>query len=143
MIIVLMPQMHQLARGVEGDSSGRGQSTGCLLHTVDTRKERRREVEDDLLTVRLETCGCPHQIRATVVSDTISNLSVSNASSAAEVSYTLAVSLSLYNPSLRTGIYYDTVDADRAPLPRRRRPRKFGTSSGFSSCGGSRGCGAR
>jgi hypothetical protein len=85
----------------------------------------------------------PHQIRATVGSATVSNLTVSNSSSAAEVSYTLAVSLSLYNPSLRTGIYYDTVDADRAPLPRRRRPRKFGTSSGFSSCGGSRGCGAR
>ncbi|RLN00175.1 uncharacterized protein C2845_PM06G14250 [Panicum miliaceum] len=54
----------------------------------------------------------PHQIRATVASATLSNLTVSNASSAAEVSYNLAVTLSLYNPSVRVGIYYDALHAD-------------------------------
>ncbi|RCV36146.1 hypothetical protein SEVIR_7G308200v4 [Setaria viridis] len=51
----------------------------------------------------------PHQIRATVGSATLSNLTVS---SAGEVSYKFAVSLSLYNPSVRVGIYYDTIDAE-------------------------------
>ena len=54
----------------------------------------------------------PHQIRATVDSATLSNLTVSNASSAAEVSYNLAVTLSLYNPSVRVGIYYDAIHAE-------------------------------
>ncbi|KAK3139371.1 hypothetical protein QOZ80_5AG0382240 [Eleusine coracana subsp. coracana] len=49
----------------------------------------------------------PRQIRATVASAALSNLTV--ASSA--VSYTLAVNLTLYNPSTRVNIYYDTVDA--------------------------------
>ncbi|XP_062203266.1 NDR1/HIN1-like protein 3 [Phragmites australis] len=49
----------------------------------------------------------PHHIRATVDSATLSNLTVS----AAAVSYHLAVSLSLYNPSVRVNIYYDTIDA--------------------------------
>ncbi|XP_062201701.1 NDR1/HIN1-like protein 3 [Phragmites australis] len=52
----------------------------------------------------------PHQIRATVDSAALSNLTVSNASSA--VSYLLAVNLSLYNPSKRVNIYYDTLDAE-------------------------------
>lgn len=50
----------------------------------------------------------PHQIRATVDSAALSNLTVANAS----VSYHLAVSLSLYNPSKRVNIYYDTLDAE-------------------------------
>ncbi|CAL4911501.1 unnamed protein product [Urochloa decumbens] len=57
----------------------------------------------------------PHQIRATVVSATLSNLTVisNNASSSPEVvSYSLAVSLSVYNPSKRVNIYYDTVGAE-------------------------------
>ncbi|KAL6641858.1 hypothetical protein ACP70R_020039 [Stipagrostis hirtigluma subsp. patula] len=55
----------------------------------------------------------PHQIRATVDAATLSNLTVSNASSAAAtVSYHLAVSLSLYNPSKRVNIYYDALDAE-------------------------------
>ncbi|XP_062204134.1 NDR1/HIN1-like protein 2 [Phragmites australis] len=53
----------------------------------------------------------PHQIRATVASAALSNLTlVSNASSA--VSYHLAVNVSLYNPSKRVNIYYDTLDAE-------------------------------
>ncbi|CAN6335616.1 unnamed protein product [Urochloa humidicola] len=58
----------------------------------------------------------PHQIRATVASAAISNLTVvsNNASSPSspEVSYNLAVNLSLYNPSVRVNIYYDTIDAE-------------------------------
>ncbi|KAJ1264823.1 hypothetical protein BS78_08G031400 [Paspalum vaginatum] len=50
----------------------------------------------------------PHHIRATVGSATLSNLTVA---SNAEVSYSLAVTLSLYNPSVRVNIYYDTIDA--------------------------------
>ncbi|XP_062203278.1 uncharacterized protein LOC133905489 [Phragmites australis] len=53
----------------------------------------------------------PHHIRATVDSATLSNLTVSNGSSTAAVSYHLAISLSLYNPSVRVNIYYDTIDA--------------------------------
>jgi hypothetical protein len=49
----------------------------------------------------------PHQIRATVDSAALSNLTVASAA----VSYHLAVSLSLYNPSKRVNIYYDTMDA--------------------------------
>ncbi|CAN6357700.1 unnamed protein product [Urochloa humidicola] len=50
----------------------------------------------------------PHHIRATVASATISNLTVvSN-----NASYNLAVTLSLYNPSVRVNIYYDTIDAE-------------------------------
>ncbi|CAL4896816.1 unnamed protein product [Urochloa decumbens] len=50
----------------------------------------------------------PHHIRATVASAALSNLTVvSN-----EVSYSLAVSLSLYNPSVRVNIYYDTIGAE-------------------------------
>jgi hypothetical protein len=56
----------------------------------------------------------PHHIRATVDSATLSNLTVSNASSAAAaaVSYDLTVSLRLYNPSVRVNIYYDAIDAE-------------------------------
>ncbi|KAJ1264822.1 hypothetical protein BS78_08G031300 [Paspalum vaginatum] len=58
----------------------------------------------------------PHQIRATVDAATLSNLTVvSNASSSttdpATVSYHVAANLSLYNPSKRVGIYYDTLAA--------------------------------
>ncbi|CAN6335617.1 unnamed protein product [Urochloa humidicola] len=56
----------------------------------------------------------PHHIRATVASAALSNLTVvsNNASSPSspEVSYSLAVSLSLYNPSVRVNIYYDTIE---------------------------------
>ncbi|CAM0950079.1 unnamed protein product [Alopecurus aequalis] len=52
----------------------------------------------------------PHHIRATVASATLTNLTV--ASNNATVSYRLAVSLDLYNPSLRVGIYYDALDAE-------------------------------
>jgi len=51
----------------------------------------------------------PHQIRATVGSATLTGLTVTNAS---VVSYRLNVSLDIYNPSLRVGIYYDTLDTD-------------------------------
>ncbi|KAL6641857.1 hypothetical protein ACP70R_020038 [Stipagrostis hirtigluma subsp. patula] len=54
----------------------------------------------------------PHHIRATVDSAALSNLTVSNSSSAAEVSYHLAVNLSLYNPSVRVNIYYDAINAE-------------------------------
>ncbi|KAG2623093.1 hypothetical protein PVAP13_3KG028900 [Panicum virgatum] len=55
----------------------------------------------------------PHQIRATVASATLSNLTVvSSASSAGEVSYNLAVNLSLFNPSSDVDIYYDTINAE-------------------------------
>ncbi|KAL5206182.1 hypothetical protein ABZP36_034391 [Zizania latifolia] len=50
----------------------------------------------------------PHHIRATVSSARLSNLTVTNATAA--VSYTLAVTLNLYNPSLRVNIYYDSLD---------------------------------
>lgn len=58
----------------------------------------------------------PHQIRARVDYAELSSLSVSNASSGSSpspvtVSYHVAVNLSLYNPSKRVGIYYDTLDA--------------------------------
>jgi len=56
----------------------------------------------------------PHQIRARVDYAELSNLTVSNASSsssAVAVSYHVAVNLSLYNPSKRVNIYYDTIDA--------------------------------
>ncbi|CAN6339721.1 unnamed protein product [Urochloa humidicola] len=50
----------------------------------------------------------PHHIRATVASATLSNLTVvSN-----NASYSLAVTLSLYNPSVRVNIYYDTIKAE-------------------------------
>ncbi|CAL4904114.1 unnamed protein product [Urochloa decumbens] len=50
----------------------------------------------------------PHHIRATVASAALSNLTVvSN-----NASYSLAVSLSLYNPSVRVNIYYDTIGAE-------------------------------
>jgi hypothetical protein len=52
----------------------------------------------------------PHHIRATVASATLTNLTV--ASNNATVSYHLAVNLDIYNPSLRVGIYYDTLDAE-------------------------------
>jgi hypothetical protein len=52
----------------------------------------------------------PHHIRATVTSATLTNLTV--ASNNAAVSYRLAVTLDLYNPSLRVGIYYDSLEAD-------------------------------
>ncbi|CAN6325891.1 unnamed protein product [Urochloa humidicola] len=58
----------------------------------------------------------PHHIRATVETATLSDLAVSgnNASSsaAADVSYHLAVTLNLYNPSVRVKIYYDAIDAE-------------------------------
>ncbi|TKW07453.1 hypothetical protein SEVIR_7G308100v4 [Setaria viridis] len=55
----------------------------------------------------------PHHIRATVETATLSNLTVSNASAAAAgVSYHLAVSLGLYNPSVRVNIYYDAISAE-------------------------------
>ena len=57
----------------------------------------------------------PHQIRARVDYAELSNLTVSNSSSAAAavaVSYHVAVNLSLYNPSKRVNIYYDTLDAE-------------------------------
>ncbi|CAL4896817.1 unnamed protein product [Urochloa decumbens] len=57
----------------------------------------------------------PHQIRAAVDYAELSNLAVSNASSpAAAVTYHVAVNLSLYNPSKRVNIYYDTIDAELA-----------------------------
>jgi hypothetical protein len=52
----------------------------------------------------------PHHIRATVVSATLTNLTV--ASNNATVSYRLAVTLDLYNPSLRVGIYYDSLEPE-------------------------------
>ncbi|GJN13734.1 hypothetical protein PR202_gb00473 [Eleusine coracana subsp. coracana] len=57
----------------------------------------------------------PRQIRATVASAALSNLTVSITSPSAAVSYALAVNLTLYNPSTRVNIYYDAVDA-RAPF---------------------------
>lgn len=51
----------------------------------------------------------PHQIRATVGSATLAGLTVTNAS---VVSYRLNVTLDVYNPGLRVGIYYDTLDAE-------------------------------
>ncbi|CAN6339723.1 unnamed protein product [Urochloa humidicola] len=59
----------------------------------------------------------PHHIRATVETATLSDLAVSgnNASSssaAADVSYHLAVTLNLYNPSVRVKIYYDAINAE-------------------------------
>ncbi|KAL6905599.1 hypothetical protein ACP4OV_003200 [Aristida adscensionis] len=60
----------------------------------------------------------PHRIRAAVDSATLFNLTVvaaaananaSSAAAAALVSYRLAVNLTLYNPSVRVNIYYDTV----------------------------------
>jgi hypothetical protein len=59
----------------------------------------------------------PHQIRATVEYAELSNLAVSNASSSSSgspvaVTYHVAVNLSLYNPSKRVNIYYDTMDAE-------------------------------
>ena len=51
----------------------------------------------------------PHHIRATVGSAALTGLTVTNSSL---VSYRLAVTLDLYNPSLRVGIYYDTLDAE-------------------------------
>ncbi|CAN6372760.1 unnamed protein product [Urochloa humidicola] len=53
----------------------------------------------------------PHHIRGDVDSVILSNLVISNVSSAAEVSYSLTVNISLYNPSQRVDIYYDTIDA--------------------------------
>jgi len=53
----------------------------------------------------------PHHIRATVVSATLTNLTVPS-NNATTVSYRLAVSLDLYNPSLRVAIYYDALDAE-------------------------------
>ncbi|KAK3136171.1 hypothetical protein QOZ80_5BG0429170 [Eleusine coracana subsp. coracana] len=53
----------------------------------------------------------PRQIRATVASAALSNLTVSITSPSAAVSYALAVNLTLYNPSTRVNIYYDAVDA--------------------------------
>ncbi|CAN6344476.1 unnamed protein product [Urochloa humidicola] len=55
----------------------------------------------------------PHQIRASVDYAELTNLAVSNASSPA-VTYHVAVNLSLYNPSKRVNIYYDSIDADLA-----------------------------
>ncbi|CAO2189406.1 unnamed protein product [Urochloa humidicola] len=72
----------------------------------------------------------PHQIRATVDSAELSHFAVSNASSPvtvsyhvsvfpvsnasspATVSYDVSMNLSLYNPSKRVNIYYDTLDAE-------------------------------
>ncbi|XP_039802851.1 NDR1/HIN1-like protein 10 [Panicum virgatum] len=54
----------------------------------------------------------PHKIHATLASATLSNLTVSNASTAAEVSYNLAATLRLYNPSSDVSIYYDTISAE-------------------------------
>jgi len=62
----------------------------------------------------------PHQIRASVEYAELSNLTVSNASSsssssaaaAVAVSYHVSVNLTLYNPSKRVNIYYDTLDAE-------------------------------
>ncbi|ONM34093.1 NDR1/HIN1-like protein 3 [Zea mays] len=55
----------------------------------------------------------PHHIRATVDSATLSNLTVSHASSPeAAVSYDLTVSLRLHNPSVRVDIYYDAISAE-------------------------------
>uniref|UniRef100_A0A0D9XX35 Late embryogenesis abundant protein LEA-2 subgroup domain-containing protein n=1 Tax=Leersia perrieri TaxID=77586 RepID=A0A0D9XX35_9ORYZ len=51
----------------------------------------------------------PHHIRATVVSGELTNLTVVNAGAA--VSYSVAVKLNLYNPSLRVNIYYDELDS--------------------------------
>ncbi|CAL4896814.1 unnamed protein product [Urochloa decumbens] len=58
----------------------------------------------------------PHHIRATVETAALSDLAVvsgNNASSsAAGVSYHLAVTLNLYNPSIRVKIYYDAMNAE-------------------------------
>ncbi|CAL4904110.1 unnamed protein product [Urochloa decumbens] len=58
----------------------------------------------------------PHHIRATVETAALSDLAVvsgNNASSAAAaVSYHLAVTLNIYNPSVRVKIYYDAIDAE-------------------------------
>ncbi|CAN6335619.1 unnamed protein product [Urochloa humidicola] len=60
----------------------------------------------------------PHHIRATVETAALSDLAVvsatTNASSsaAADVSYHLAVTLNLYNPSVRVKVYYDAMDAE-------------------------------
>ncbi|KAF8657897.1 hypothetical protein HU200_059707 [Digitaria exilis] len=54
----------------------------------------------------------PHQIRATVDYAELSNLTVSNASSPVTATYHVAFNLSLYNPSKRVNIYYDTLDAE-------------------------------
>jgi hypothetical protein len=50
----------------------------------------------------------PHQIDVTVASATLTGLTVTNTA----VSYRLAVSLDIYNPSRRVGIYYDTLDTE-------------------------------
>ncbi|XP_006663838.1 uncharacterized protein At1g08160-like [Oryza brachyantha] len=54
----------------------------------------------------------PHHIRATVASAELSNLTVAANGAGATASYALAVTLSLYNPSLRVNIYYDTLDCE-------------------------------
>ncbi|KAF0889275.1 hypothetical protein E2562_022521 [Oryza meyeriana var. granulata] len=54
----------------------------------------------------------PHHIHATVASAELTNLTVTNGTSHGAVSYTLAVRLNLYNPSLRVNIYYDTLDCE-------------------------------
>jgi len=54
----------------------------------------------------------PHKIHATLASATLSNLTVSNASTATEVSYNLAATLRLYNPSSDVSIYYDAISAE-------------------------------
>ncbi|KAL6905600.1 hypothetical protein ACP4OV_003201 [Aristida adscensionis] len=53
----------------------------------------------------------PHQIRATVDSAALSNLTVVS-SGAGAVSYRLAVDLGVYNPSKRVKIYYDAIHAE-------------------------------
>ncbi|CAN6335615.1 unnamed protein product [Urochloa humidicola] len=61
----------------------------------------------------------PHHIRAAVDYAELSNLAVvssnaSSSSSPAAVTYYVAVNLTLYNPSKRVNIYYDTIDAELA-----------------------------
>ncbi|KAG8093627.1 hypothetical protein GUJ93_ZPchr0012g21212 [Zizania palustris] len=51
----------------------------------------------------------PRYIKATISSAQLANLTVTNATA---VSYTLGVTLRLYNPSLRVKIYYDSLDTE-------------------------------
>ncbi|KAL5223702.1 hypothetical protein ABZP36_010341 [Zizania latifolia] len=51
----------------------------------------------------------PRYIHATVSSAQLANLTVTKATA---VSYTLGVTLHLYNPSLRVKIYYDSLDTE-------------------------------
>lgn len=53
----------------------------------------------------------PHQIRAYMDTATLSNFSLSNATSAPSLTYNFNLTLSFRNPNRRIGIYYDRLSA--------------------------------